>query len=345
MKTVVFAGSGFSTAAFNFAGQNNLFKDFKTWAEDERIIENLPEELIVLLQEIGDIELVLSHFLNAGYIGFPGARHQSQLHQRGLVTFRSALAIYYRDRMISTGIPYYKAETEELLGYWLREKCDDGDEITFITTNYDLGLEQVVTDVIGDHAYYYPGLDDSTQMFNKVPIIKLHGSINWMEDRGKSSWRGFTNPGRGKVDYSVLKKLSMVPFDNRAEFALVSNGRKFTPVMVPFFQQKRTWEIINERWWGQVFEGAWQAAFESIQSADEIQFWGYGLPSADHHMFSFLLTALRNTKTYCTVVDHRKDGSETNLMKLARLNYRDKSEKLRVETDGLVDHWSLEIGT
>ncbi len=84
---------------------------------------------------------------------------------------------------------------------------------------------------------------------------------------------------------------------------------------------------------------------EKCDDGDEIQFWGYGLPSADYHKFSFLLTALRNTKTYCTVVDHRKDGSETNLMKLARLHYGDESGILRVETDGLVDNWSIDIGT
>jgi hypothetical protein len=62
-------------------------------------------------------------------------------------------------------------------------------------------------------------------------------------------------------------------------------------------------------------------------------------------MFSFLLSALGQTKAHCEIVDPIEAGKESRLMSLCRLVYADKAAHLSVSRLGLLDHMALSVET
>jgi hypothetical protein len=50
-------------------------------------------------------------------------------------------------------------------------------------------LERILELRFGAGSWYYPGREDESGIDERIPIFKLHGSINWMEARGPvSNW-------------------------------------------------------------------------------------------------------------------------------------------------------------
>lgn len=337
MKTVIFTGSGFSKAIFDQKIQRELLDDFLSAPESRLYIEYLPEDLISLVRTIDDIELIMSHYLNLGYSGLPHKSRRSPPHQRAIIFFRMALAIYFRDKFLNSGYKYYEQETKNLIQDFFSSGFITSDELTLVTTNYDLGLERVIEDLYGQNSYYYPGFEDRPQVEVAIPILKLHGSINWLEDRGSIDNSGFKNSSRQSIKKDVLNELTIHPLSSPHEFTLQSKGKKYTPIMVPFFRQKSMWYEINKHWWGDNFDELWKICYEYISGADQILFWGYSLPTADYHMFSFLFDAMTGINASCEVVDLATNG-ESNLMKMIKLIYKDHPEDIKFYKEGLQDY-------
>ena len=103
--------------------------------------------------------------------------------------------------------------------------------------------------------------------------------------------------------------------------------------------QKEKWNEVNGERWRSLFFDIWNRAFECLLNVDELVFLGYGLPSADHHMFSFLCEAMRNSKARITVVDIQ----ETNLTRLAK-NVLGHRNNLRIFDQGIERYLESEVG-
>ncbi len=345
MKTVIFTGSGFSKACFKQEIQNDLLPDFLSAFESKQYINYLPNELVQLAQATNDVELIMSHFLNIGYIGLPHDLNPSKQHQRAIVFFRMALALYFRDKLKNEGIKYYEQECQYLIHEYIKDNFLTKENLTFITTNYDLGLEHIVNDVFKKDSYYYPGFEKTSSKGAEIPIFKLHGSVNWLEDRGSIERSGFANSTRNEISPHFFNELTIHPLPESNEFTLQANGKKYTPIMIPFFQQKSQWLELNKRWWGKQFKEIWQESYNRLVEADKIVFWGYGLPPADHHMFSFLLTVFKKTNAHIEIIDFSKLKKDSNLMKLANSICESKGKTPVIYYDGLVNFLKYEVET
>lgn len=287
----------------------------------------------VLMNAINDPEIIFSHLLNLAYIGQIDTKNKIPQYKREILFFRMALAIYFRNKFKEENcfLKYetdYKQNIVKLLQYF----HSTSSKLSVITTNYDMGFEKIIDDTFDRNMYYYPGIGQNSDVNIKIPILKLHGSINWMEDRGKLSHDGFWNPSRGKPKLDILDNLRVLPLKKNGEFTLEYMFKKYSPVLVPFFFQKETWNTINQQWWGEIFNTIWVEARKIIIQANKIIFLGYGLPSADHHMFSFLYEVLKQTSAQITVVDVGEKDS--NLIKMVKSIFRDTG-KLSICKNGI----------
>ncbi|MEX0906091.1 MAG: SIR2 family protein [Balneolaceae bacterium] len=333
MKVVLFLGAGFSKAIFNQKIQSELLEDFLTAPESEVYVKKFPKEFIELTSTFNDIELIMSHYLNLGYPESYIEDDETLYNKRFIVLLRMALAIYFREKFKKGGYEYYNSKSEYLIHDYFHGYGVVPDDLSVITTNYDLGAERAVETIKGMGSYFYPGFQKVVDTRDKVPIMKLHGSINWIEARGTLSRIGFANNTRKEIITDILDDLTF------HEFTLQKDGTKYAPVLVPFFYQKQLWSKINQRWWGKRFDELWHQAFKALIDADLILFWGYSLPNADHHMFTLLQTALTRSNANIQIIDKlNKNSPETNLMKLAYLSRVSEPDKLEVSKHGLSEY-------
>jgi hypothetical protein len=93
----IFTGSGFSSAIFNQKTQDSFIDDFLNSPESKDYIQLLPEDFKSLLNEIKDIELVMSHYSNLAYSSLRDTSTREK-YEVDIICIRSAIAIYYRDK-------------------------------------------------------------------------------------------------------------------------------------------------------------------------------------------------------------------------------------------------------
>lgn len=124
-----------------------------------------------------------------------------------------------------------------------------------ITFNYDLLLEDALSE---DRSLIFDDID-----FRDLEILKLHGSINWVQQ-----------PERSFVEGSV-HALEYVGYEG-----LWRNNE--TPLLIP-----PTWNkvLTDER-----LRDSWNLALRALKNADRIFIIGFSFPPTDYH-FRFLLAA------------------------------------------------------
>jgi hypothetical protein len=308
--TCVFAGAGCSKALFDIPIQAELIDDFISWDMQDEREQHLSQSLRRLLCAIKDIELVVSHYHNLAYPN--GKRDPSFI--RELLFLRVALAQYLDDRMRrSQAQP--KVTHARLLAKFMADRGLEASNLVVVTTNYDLVLETLLENIFDTDSYWYPGVSSRPRV-QRIPVLKLHGSINWMENRGLASDRSFTR-GSQKILIEAPSEMTLTrsPWDDWGHF-FENNGTKYTPIIVPFLFQKNAWLKDDNERWKKIFDEVWKEAEELMSNATRLLFWGYGLPPADYHMFSFLYQILHDSTAECKVVDKTRD---TNLIKIGEL--------------------------
>lgn len=325
----IFAGAGCSRALSDMPLQADFIDDFLSWdvrSEGEHL---LSQSLRHFLYAIKDIELVMSHYHNLAY-GMNGKRNPRFV--RELVFLRVALAQYLDDRMRynSTQLASHK----RLLESFLTHRGLKASNLVVVTTNYDLVLETLIASIFGADSYWYPGVS-SRPPGPRIPVLKLHGSINWMENRGLANDKQFIRE-RKKILIEAPSQMTLTrsPWDQWGYF-FENNNTKYTPIIVPFLFQKDAWlKEDNKRWKG-IFDEVWKKTEELMSNATSLLFWGYGLPPADYHMFSFLYQILDGCRAECEVVDKiSEETRDTNLIKMSKLLLKNHS----IFRDGLVSY-------
>lgn len=308
--TCIFAGAGCSKALFDIPIQEELIDDFISWDMQDTRERRLSQSLQRLLCAIKDIELVVSHYHNLAYPN--GKRNTSFI--RELLFLRVALAQYLDDRMRrSQAQPMVTHEC--LLAKFMADRSLEASNLVVVTTNYDLVLETLLEQIFGAHSYWYPGVS-SRPPVQRIPVLKLHGSINWMENRGPASDRSFTRGSQNiLIEAPSEMTLTRSPWHDWGHF-FENNGTKYTPIIVPFLFQKGAWLKDNNKRWKGIFDVVWKETEELMSNATRLLFWGYGLPPADYHMFSFIYQILQGCTAECEVVDKTQD---TNLIKIGKL--------------------------
>lgn len=196
----------------------------------------------------------------------------------------SRFADYWNARANHSGpmsyleMSFYEAAVAILSGFF--EPQSSGTERTFVTFNYDTVLEETLALLNGGAADYrtthtpYKGARFTGTTPNYyVPILKLHGSINW-------------------AHVSVRNTRAHI-FDDYNAF-----GEQYPPVLVPPTWKKGEISALSEE--------VWRGAYNSLKEATRICIIGFSMPETDPHFKHLIASALsENRGLYSlTVVDY-----------------------------------------
>ena len=177
---------------------------------------------------------------------------------------------------------------------------------TIFTYNYDLLLEQALwrsklwnpidgyeLGIIDD----YLNVDEDGQFKTMVPIIKLHGSINWQQPSffNQDVQIFVTDPFTHEPYFDSFKFEFKVKRNNRLRLL---NSHFITPTYMKKFESKYEIELIR-------------MATEKFKNCTELYVLGYSFPDADS-LTSFLMTQLP-TNLSITIIDLNAKEISRNL--------------------------------
>lgn len=158
----------------------------------------------------------------------------------------------------------------------LRGGAEIPQTVSVISFNYDIAADMALFRAGLKPTYI---LDNMYHGENPVPLLKLHGSLNWASEKG-------TNQINPLHLSEYLKKYSIPGFEEHGEVALpigsqlVEYYEKFTdvrvnpePVIVP-----PSW---NKADYHQALSKVWAAAAQHLSEAEYIFVIGYSLPETD----------------------------------------------------------------
>ena len=182
-----------------------------------------------------------------------------------------------------------------------------GMKSVFITTNYDLCVESSFAQKRGQWSYVYPGftnpiensfmreLDGGDVMPAKfgsleVPIVKLHGSVNWFRDTAGTfvavnQVAAPTKEGRPTgfpMEHEEAKSLVMQHAGRTWEY--------LSPAIIP--------PMLGKSSSSPVIQANWRAAVEAIGSARSVYVIGYSFPATDAFMLRLLTEGMARNRDF-----------------------------------------------
>lgn len=331
----IFTGSGFSYALFKQNTQYSFIKDFIKFSRKYGYSDLLSNNFKKELSSINNIELLMSHYYNLAYSDI---KDKSVNYGRRIISLRTAISIYYREKFKDTELfnSYNKRFKKYLINFFNKNNITN-ENVFFVTTNYDLSIEKVITDIPTFQHYTYPESqifnNNSINSSNNIPIFKLHGSINWLEERYfENDKLNYVRPlyiHLNKLDDSTIYK-----YFN--DILLLNDNKYYSPILIPFFFQKEIW--LGQRW-NVLFDDIWNTARNFMEFANRFYFIGYSLPSADHYLFSFLYRIFKNKSSIS--IDIIDKGSPKPLYDLLKYFYFFNRFKLKYHSKGFIKFLQL----
>lgn len=203
-------------------------------------------------------------------------------------------------------IDLYALYVARLLGMFVNGQHPVG-ENTFITFNYDTLLEESCKHLGLGFDY---GIDSSKLGFDEsfsmpknsplIPILKLHGSVNWANSPDHSKLTAFG-------DYHGLRKKNMIP------------------ELVP-----PTWRKVFEN----PLEEVWKTAIDRLRTATRIIIIGFSMPETDLHFKYLLAEGLRENISLREIVFVNPDETDqlpARMGSLLRQSYIDSGRISRMK--------------
>lgn len=140
--------------------------------------------------------------------------------------------------------------------------------ISYITFNYDCYLENSLTYLNKKFKYIHSNFNSEsieTILSGGIPIIKLHGSLNWEHNSNDSITQHDESHRQIKPDYNALDWTQ--------------------PAIIPptIFKQEINDDSRAADHLTRVILQQWKAAITILKNADKIIFVGYSFPPADYH--------------------------------------------------------------
>lgn len=157
----------------------------------------------------------------------------------------------------------------------LREsKCN----FSFVTFNYDLIIDIGLNSSLMKYNYSFEDME-----FSEIPLLKLHGSLNWFTDKEKINVCPFPNETDIK---NIIKENSSLDSDdfnsNRSEQEIV---RKFLPIGSQIIKKGKLPLIIpptlNKFKYHEQLKNVWRKAASVLSEAEVIIIIGYSMPETD----------------------------------------------------------------
>ncbi len=160
-----------------------------------------------------------------------------------------------------------------------------------ITFNYDTSLEQLY-----QGRFYYPLLEDQNAE-GRLPLFKLHGSLNWRTDSRSGNIVALGPEQVAEMDHG--------------------DGWYCQPEVVgpTFFKQEITFDIQQD-FRTRHYRRLWSNTWDLLRHARQLIFVGFSFPQTDFHAQALFRTAhLSDTGFQRVILCHRCDP---NLVKTAR---------------------------
>ena len=323
MATCLFLGSGFSYELVRTPIQANFLKQVLAGKRKERIdfLKIVKMPLSKWMEKVGNIEVCMSHLHNLAYseLATPGSKEKAKM---AIINFRSAIRDYL---LTQTKI---NREKMNLAFKFMDHINHNGDKFAVLTMNYDLLAENIIEQKYGENQYEYCDIPLRRVQLNgerrgAIPLFKLHGSINWMEERkdGEHHLKGGHPELIGVDPLYITESDSMIGESRNGYWIYRHTSRSpiYTPILIPFFHQKEEW--LGQRW-RCIFERHWASAKQWIcmNNVETIYFVGYKLPDADSYVMSWLLSCLESIR-----------NKKKTLPRIVIINKRENREKEPLE--------------
>ncbi len=149
-------------------------------------------------------------------------------------------------------------------------------EISFLTFNYDLCLENSLWNFMKKTQYfYYPNFEDNyiLDQFKQYPIYKLHGSLNW--------WHGFDGYIRLKKE-NILRPNLVNAYFQEGSF---DSWEKYQPAIIPMdFLKEEFYDEKGQARLHRHYMNLWALAGRDLEESEKIIVIGYSFPPADPHV-------------------------------------------------------------
>lgn len=174
-------------------------------------------------------------------------------------------------------------------GKW---RVRDKPQIAFITMNYDIGLEFALAKEKIEYDYCF----DGPRKAEKVPLLKLHGSLNWSRCKKCLAVLSLSIPDwlpRIKVGeffgYDVRENHNRVGLNVTGKLATLKHDECGAKVEPEPFIVPPTWNKTEYR---QRIAPVWQQAARELSEARNIFIIGYSLPETDQFFRHLLALSL-----------------------------------------------------
>ncbi|MEG0292116.1 MAG: SIR2 family protein [Anaerovoracaceae bacterium] len=156
-------------------------------------------------------------------------------------------------------------------------------DITFVSTNYDLLIDDAIREVVSEYKINYgieqlAGEELSCDVKSKIDLLKIHGSLNWLYC-----------PACNKL---YRKEISITEINKElgGEYLRCDNCKcSRIPIMVPPSYYKDMTNIY--------LSTIWHLAEQKLLEVDHLIFCGYSFPNADMHIKYLLKRAQVNRKS------------------------------------------------
>lgn len=158
--------------------------------------------------------------------------------------------------------------------------------VSIITFNYDIGIDTALYELNLGVDYI---IEESPDRFQRIPLLKLHGSLNWALDIAEQKIR----PLHLREFFSAIGTID--PFNLAPSKTVVPIGSQ----LVDFFKRKKSIAvrpepvIIPPSWnkadYHEAVSDVWAAAAKHLGEAEQIFIVGYSLPETDsffRHLFA-----------------------------------------------------------
>lgn len=312
--TCLFLGSGASNELAGIPGTSHFLAEVlkngrDRWIDDcGMTIGNEP--LSSWMRRVGDLDLCLS-YLHQVAAGGPRVddpvTSQKILAIQTIINVRAAIAEYLRKIRLSAS---QKRLRDQFFNKLIRGHENN---LILLTTNYDLVIETLLSEHRTGWCYPEIPVADGGRIYSnrqggvferlpeEVPIYKLHGSINWLEER----WFERNQPARNiplksihpaEVHVQAFSTEKRVRFvQKKWAYLLEAGKRTYNPILVPFVFQKADW--LEGGRWRRIFQPHWDDAQKNLfDKRVRLFFLGYRLGAADYHMLPWLLMVLGKAK-------------------------------------------------
>jgi len=209
--------------------------------------------------------------------------------QRVIVRTLEKSVLFPIEKRVGLKLPGKYEGFADLFIHLAQKYPDIGNRASIITFNYDICLDMALYQAQVPIEYY---LESTQADFRSIPLLKLHGSLNWF----KCSGCGKPAPWKLR-DYWTNRYQTVYDGETTMEISQRSHEFKHCPnATTPksAYVVPPTW---NKSQYHGELESVWGAAARELSNASNIIVCGYSLPQSDHFF--------RQLYALGTISDHR----------------------------------------